>query len=328
MEELLTDGYQLRPVRWNDAEKVLTLIDTTCKADGDPHGAGVNLEEFNNEWKSPGFNPETDAWVVTAANGDIVGYEELNNRSGYSALIGDGYVHPEHLNNGIGTAMLRKLECRAREVMALAAPDLRVYLHNGMGIKEKGARELHTAEGFQAVRFFWHMEIRLESAPPEPELPQGLAIRPLREEWDEFTLYKTLEEAFIDHWGHVPRSFKQWSHRTFNSPTYDPSLYFLAWEDEEPAAGLICTHRGDKLAWIATLGVRRPWRKRGLGLALLQHAFSEFYRRGDIHIGLGVDAANPTGATRLYEKAGMQVAREYVVYEKVLRPGRELEEME
>jgi hypothetical protein len=39
-----------------------------------------------------------------------------------------------------------------------------------------------------------------------------------------------------------------------------------------------------------------------------------------------VDASNPTGATRLYKRVGMQVAGEYVLYEKELRPGRELEE--
>jgi ribosomal protein S18 acetylase RimI-like enzyme len=58
-------------------------------------------------------------------------------------------------------------------------------------------------------------------------------------------------------------------------------------------------------------------------MALLQHSFAEFWRRGMRTIGLGVDAANPTGATRLYQRAGMQVAAEYVLYEKELRPGAE-----
>jgi hypothetical protein len=42
-------------------------------------------------------------------------------------------------------------------------------------------------------------------------------------------------------------------------------------------------------------------------------------------IGLGVDAANPTGATRLYQRAGMYVASEFLTFEKELRPGRNLE---
>jgi ribosomal protein S18 acetylase RimI-like enzyme len=70
--------------------------------------------------------------------------------------------------------------------------------------------------------------------------------------------------------------------------------------------------------------VRRPWRKRGLGLALLRVAFREFHGRGYHKVGLGVDAENMTGALRLYEKAGMHVIRQFDLYEKEIRPGREL----
>jgi mycothiol synthase len=59
---------------------------------------------------------------------------------------------------------------------------------------------------------------------------------------------------------------------------------------------------------------------------LLQHSFGEFYRRGTKTIGLGVDASSPTGATRLYQRAGMYVASEFLTYEKELRAGRSLEE--
>jgi mycothiol synthase len=59
-------------------------------------------------------------------------------------------------------------------------------------------------------------------------------------------------------------------------------------------------------------------------VALLQHSFRELYARGQKKVGLGVDAASLTGATRLYERAGMHVARQYDTYEKELRPGRDL----
>jgi ribosomal protein S18 acetylase RimI-like enzyme len=67
---------------------------------------------------------------------------------------------------------------------------------------------------------------------------------------------------------------------------------------------------------VAALGVRRPWRGRGLGRALLLHTFGEFHRRGVTRISLGVDSENPTGATKLYESAGMQVELEQVVFER------------
>jgi hypothetical protein len=40
--------------------------------------------------------------------------------------------------------------------------------------------------------------------------------------------------------------------------------------------------------------------------------------------GLGVDAENLTGALRLYEKAGMHVHLVFDIFEKELRPGREI----
>jgi ribosomal protein S18 acetylase RimI-like enzyme len=61
-----------------------------------------------------------------------------------------------------------------------------------------------------------------------------------------------------------------------------------------------------------------------LGLALLTHSFAEFFRRGEKTVGLGVDAESQTGATRLYKRAGMKVASEYVSYLKELRPGQEI----
>jgi ribosomal protein S18 acetylase RimI-like enzyme len=99
----------------------------------------------------------------------------------------------------------------------------------------------------------------------------------------------------------------------------------IAWDGDQIAGFSLNRYRMGS-GWIGTLGVRRPWRKRGLGEALLLHSFGEFYRRGTKTVGLGVDAQNPTGATRLYQKAGMYPASEFVIYEKELRPGREIDE--
>ena len=63
--------------------------------------------------------------------------------------------------------------------------------------------------------------------------------------------------------------------------------------------------------------MRRPWRGRGYGRDLLRHSFREFRRRGMRRATLGVDAANPTGATHLYESVGMYVEQEAIVWEKV-----------
>jgi ribosomal protein S18 acetylase RimI-like enzyme len=168
------------------------------------------------------------------------------------------------------------------------------------------------------------MEITLDTAPLAPIWPDGIELRPFDVEAHTYLVYQADEEAFLDHWGHTPYSFETWKHRTIECDDFDPSQWYIAWEGDQIAGFALDRYRNGQ-GWVGSLGVRRPWRKRGLGLALLHHSFGEFYKRGKPVIGLGVDAANPTGATHLYQKAGMHVAAEYVSYEKELRPGREPE---
>ena len=73
--------------------------------------------------------------------------------------------------------------------------------------------------------------------------------------------------------------------------------------------------------WVSELGVAPAWRRRGLGLALLRESFRRFRETGETVAALGVDSQNPTGATRLYERAGMRVLWRADVWEKELRPG-------
>lgn len=320
---LLDSSLILRNAQWADLEPVAQLILDVCTHDGDP-AIAVSADVIENEWKNPGFNLETDAWVVTSTDGRVVGFEEFGNRFAHASLQGDGYVHPDFMGKGIGTAMLRALEERARKEMELADPDLRVFIRNGMSIGDIVSREMHEAEGYKPIRFFWRMEITLDAPPPTPEWPEGIELRPFDLEKHNFAVYQGHEEAFRDHWGHTPHSYEEWQHR-MNNEEMDPSLWFIAWAGDEIAGYSLCRYRMDN-AWVGTLGVRRPWRKRGLGSALLQHSFGDFYKRGDPVISLGVDAASQTGATRLYKRAGMHVAAEYVRYEKELRPGREPEE--
>jgi hypothetical protein len=47
---------------------------------------------------------------------------------------------------------------------------------------------------------------------------------------------------------------------------------------------------------------------------MLRRAFAEFYLRGRRKVALAVDSQSLTGATRLYERAGMRVERLYSVY--------------
>lgn len=314
--------FTLRSPTWDDLPAITELIVAT---DRDERGeSDFSLEDMLMGWKRPSFDPTSDAWVAIAQDGSIVGYAEVFNRNAYVVLEGDGYVHPAWHGKGIGTTQLRRLEQRARELMQRAPEGAQVVLRNGMSAADQGARQLHAHEGYQPVRYFWRMEIQMQSPPDAPRWPAGIEVRNLQPGQEERRVFNALEEAFQDHWGSAPWDFETWLMRRTESDGFDPSLWFLAMAGEQIAGVSICCYRMEN-GWVSQLAVRRPWRRLGLGLALLNRSLGEFYSRGTRLVGLGVDATNTTGATRLYESAGMHVAHEYVVYQKELRPGTSIE---
>ncbi|HEY5729614.1 MAG TPA: GNAT family N-acetyltransferase [Anaerolineales bacterium] len=321
-----TEKFILRPAQWTDLAAVTDLIRDVLTADNDADSA-LSLQEVENEWKTEGFKLETDAWVVTEAGGRVVGYEEFVHRHAHAYFNADGYVHPEYRGHGIGTALLHMVDERALHEMKHAEPDLRVYIRVGTNGSDLLVREMFEDEGYRAIRYHWMMETNLTEVPKLKPLPDGIELRPFDAEGHAYPVFQANEEAFQDHWGHVPGNFNNWKLRRMEYEDFDPTLWKIAWEGDQ-IAGFSQNRFRNGFGWVNTLGVRRPWRKRGLGEALLLHSFNEFYKRGVMKINLGVDASNPTGATRLYQKVGMNIAVEDVIFEKELRPGRELDEQE
>ena len=316
------ERFTVRPTHWSDLEAVTTLIRDVLTADGDAMSA-VTPAELAREWKTEGFALETDAWVAVTPDGRMVGCEEFNHRHAHAYFNGDGYVHPDFRGLGIGTALLRKVEERARIEMQLAEPDLRVYIRNGMSGADQSAREIHESEGYKPIRHHWMMEINLTEAPMVKPFPEGIELRPFEKEAQNYLVFQAENEAFQDHWGNVLNLYNNWKLRKLGREEFDPSLWHIAWDGDQ-IAGYAQTRYRNEIGWVGNLGVRGPWRKRGLGEALLLYSFNEFYKRGMTRIGLGVDASNATGATHLYQKVGMQIVVEDVIYEKELRPGRDL----
>lgn len=314
----------LRSVRWDDLNAVTQLIYAVCEADGDVTVA-VTPEELEHEWKNKEFNLETDAVLVETSDGRVVGYEEFSNVKNHCELNADGYVHPDFKNFGIGEALLQRVDERALVEIPLAESDVRVFIHSTIDNRDEYGHSMHKSAGYLPIRYHWRMEAKLQEAPPEVTWPDGIELRPFVKDEHAIAVWQAQNESFRDHWGSHDSSFEEFTHSRFDDPEYDSTLWAVAWDGNEVAGFSINRFRMG-IGWIRTLGVRRPWRKKGLGLALLQYSFGEFYKRGKSTIGLGVDASNPTGATRLYQRAGMYVASEFVTYEKELRTGRSLEE--
>lgn len=315
----LPDGYMVRPVARTDAQGVADLINATDVAAGAP--AETTAAEVAENWDEDGFDMECGACVIENAEGMIVGYEETQDEQHDGQLWLDGYVHPAHMGRGLGTFLLQQGQHRAYELAAKFADDVQVKMVVNCYSHDESAIEIFKAEGFQTERHYWRMETDLNEA-PAATVPEGIAIRTFVTGQDDRATHAAVTEAFLDHWGSTPLTFEEWATR-IGGEGFDPMLWFLAVDQAsgEIAGFSLCKVRGETSAWVNTLGVRRPWRKRGLGMALLQHSFAEFYRRGFRTVGLGVDTESLTGATRLYERAGMRVAHRYDRFVKVIREG-------
>lgn len=212
------------------------------------------------------------------------------------------------------------MEGDALFVMTAEELDERICIQTFMNNKDEDGHILLRANGFLPIRYFWRMETQLQEAPAAMAFPSGIELRPFIKEEHAAAVWRTDNEVFHDHWGSHEFTFEEWS-KKFSNPNFDPTLWMVAWEGNE-IAGFSQNRLRQGIGWIGTIGVRRHWRGKGLGIALLRHTFGEFYKRGIATIGLGVDSANLTGATRVYERAGMHVASEHALYDKELRPAR------
>src|SRR5512143_2478729 len=126
-ETLLDPSLKLRPLKLSDANAVAQLIYDACAADGDAILA-ESPEELLHEWQNPGFNVDTDGFIVETENGRIVGYGAVVNVHECAVFENLGNGHPDFKRRGIGTTLLRAVEQRARQMMEGASPDMRVAL--------------------------------------------------------------------------------------------------------------------------------------------------------------------------------------------------------
>lgn len=315
----LPEGFSARTSVSEDAEEVAALI----SAGALPGSAetGATAEEVRDDWED--IDLAEEAVVVVSPDGRIVGYADLINRS-YVAVSVYGYVHPEFQGRGLGAYLVAWGEDWTRGRMAFAPEEARVSVQHYINAPNADARRLLDDAGYTPVRSTYVMEIDLRQPPPDPAWPEGIAVRAFVPGRDERAAFEAVEDAFRDVWNRPRGTFDRFVGLT-ERETFDPSLWLLAMDGWE-IAGMVLAKVISCEGWVDVVGVRRPWRNRGLGLALLRHAFGEYHGRGVKKVGLSVDAESITGAPRLYQRAGMSLASEYVVYQKELRPGVDLGE--
>jgi mycothiol synthase len=281
---------------------------------GDLQDAGYSVLDadfLQDQWSRVGFELGTDAWVVVHRGNAIVAYGQAR-REGPAVVGSWGVVHPGHRGRGIGAWLLERIQQRASELLAgVLSARFRHVINAG----DRAAASMLWVEGLRPVRHFWIMQIELAVGFEAGPAPEGIELGEVDPRVHLPAVHAVLEEAFADHWGYHPEPLDRWAAEQTGSPSYDPTLWLLATEAGAPVGALTASVSGDR-GWVDELGVLAPWRGRGIAGALLHRSFATFARRGCRRVLLNVDAENPTGATRLYERVGMRVVNRWDWWER------------
>jgi ribosomal protein S18 acetylase RimI-like enzyme len=319
------DSIEYRPLHLTDAPDVFALIRDCRVADDDPDETTFT-EFLHSTFHWFATDPAHDTIGALDADGRLVGYGWTFAREGATRTARvwlHGGVHPRHRRRGIGRRILRHGITRAGQVLASRPSGVPGQIDVDALPHQADRIALFASEGFRPVRSFVVMHRPLEDAIPAAPLPAALTAVDWRADLDG-SARDAHNEAFTDHWGSEPVSAERWSHLASSAPGFRGDLSSLAvTPDGEIAGYVLCAappgmQAQRPTAWIGTVGVRRRHRRHGVAAALLTRSMTAMQRAGFEVAGLDVDAENPTGAVRVYERLGFATIREQRIFSRTV----------
>jgi ribosomal protein S18 acetylase RimI-like enzyme len=301
---------RLRPY-WGEAdlEPIAAVVRAAAIADRLPF---VNTaQDFRTDVLDfPGVDPGRDV-IVAEAGGRVVAAAWVRGglRDGEWRVDQEGYVDPGHRRRGIGRALFRAIAARVQEIAASHTDGRERRLTAILDDGDVAGQAIARAEGYAPYRWFAIMGRDLTEPGPEIAAVDGVELKPLR--YDERrAVFEALAEAFQDHPGRRVWTDQDF-HRMFESGEVDLSLWRVAWAGDEVAGVSLNAFSpgeaealGYRQGWLHAIGVRRPWRGRGVAKLVIASSLAELRSRGFARAVLAVDIHNPTGALGLYEGLG------------------------
>lgn len=304
--------YVRRPAAWGDLDAVVELYHACDRADADVEDPVRQMLE--EDWHRTGFDFDRHSCLVVTDAGRVAAHAEVFGRNPELSVDTWVRVHPDHRGRGLGAALLTWAEERADKIIPR---DKTPKIYNSAPTTDRAAWDLLVQRGYEPVRVFWHMERDLSGGIDDAQPVAGVTIRPFQagDPADADAMYHALEGAFAEHWGFEPFAREAYDRELERR---DQTLIWFAVAVDE-VVGVLTAVIVEGTGWIDDLGVRKPWRRRGIGRSLLLRSFAALAERGLGTVMLNVDSTNTTGATHVYESVGMRVRRAWNVFEKPLR---------
>jgi mycothiol synthase len=315
----------LRFRRWagpSDLVGMVPVCNAAHRADGDPELTTLEMLAVDYAHLT-NCDPETDI-LLAEVDGVIVAYGRVfwedftDGTRGYHAFA---FLHPDWRRRGIGRAMLHHFERHNLAIGASHDTDRTKVLISWGYDRNEGNTALLRDEGYEPTRHFVLMVRPTLDAIEVTPMPQGLRLRPGHPEQAR-DVFAADTEAFRDHWGGVDESdaaYERWR----GHPHWDPSLWMVAWDGDQVAGAVLNKidpdengEHGYLRGWLDSVFVRRPWRQRGLGGALIGRSLMLLRERGMTSAQLGVDVDNVNRALSLYTGAGFAVHQSETVWRK------------
>lgn len=313
----LPDGWRTRRPTLADVPEILRLAHASdIAAVGEPD---YTAEEVREALTAPHTDPDRDCWLALDPAGAIVGWANPYNATGGDRDFLEVYVWPER-----GLPALRPLLAL---LLARATERGREFGHERYTVRagaiptEQPWISALTDAGFAFLKQHARMTMALDGPVTVPEPAPGVLVRPVRPD-DEAELRRfhgTVEEAFRDS-DHPAMDYPTWRERLDSEKSIAWDEWFVGEVDGQWAGVLQSSDSSaeDNDGWVRALAVLRPYRRRGVGAALLHRAFAAYAAKGRTSAGLGVDLANPTQAARLYRAVGMRPLYEANIYQRTV----------
>lgn len=314
----LPDGWTTRRPTLDDVPDLLKLVHASdIAAIGEPD---FTADEVREALTAPNTDPEQDCWVVLDESQEIIGWAYPENPSGRDREFIEVYVEP--VRGLPAFAPLLDLILARVAVRAANFGHDAVTVRAGAIPSETAWIDTLSAAGFTFVKQYARMTLSLAGVPAaEPDVPAGVTIRPLRpdDEGEMRRFHAMVEESFADT-DHPATTYDAWRERLASASSVSFDEWFVAEVDGEWAGVLESSDQGveENEGWVKALAVHRPYRRRGVGRALLRRAFAAYAAKGRSSAGLGVDLENPTEAARLYRSVGMTPAYEVNMYQRTV----------
>lgn len=335
--------YRLRMYISSDTQAVVDLINADSrKKPGYPRavvdGAG-NLRLVR-------YVPlSSDKAVAVNAQDEIVGYAYVADKENGIVTEVGGAVHPEHWGKGVGQLLIRWAEERADNTSSNVPAGVRTVLQANLLETEEEAIKLFANSGYSKMREWVHMVLEMDEPFSLSPRSDGMMIREMDLDNDWEIVGPAMDDAFADHWGTIPSTepgespeegTNEEESESAEVPTDDsfsnsPGYCFIMLDGDRVAGGILCNAKLVERADTGRVGsvfVRREYRRKGIGSALMKTAFNTFWNQGVKRIILDTDSESFSESTKFYGGLGMKPYRREFLYEKEIRPGREVRRLE